>query len=73
MDIMMPIMDGYEAIEKIRQQSRWQCLPIIAITAATKQDEDKKCLRLSATDFLHKPVDVNLLVEKMAARILPMP
>ena len=59
MDIMMPKMDGYEAIEKIRAQSRFKQLPIIALTAKAMKGDKSKCIQVGANDYLSKPIDTN--------------
>ncbi|MBF0447674.1 MAG: CHASE domain-containing protein [Magnetococcales bacterium] len=57
MDIMMPIMDGFKAIQAIRKQVRFHDLPILALTAKARSEDREKCLRFGANDFLAKPVD----------------
>ena len=61
MDIMMPIMDGYEAIKKIREQKRFCKLPIFVLTAKAMQQDQEKCLKAGATEYLSKPLDINRL------------
>ena len=65
MDIMMPEMDGYEAIGKIREQSRYKKLPIIALTAKAMKGDFNKCIEAGASDYLSKPVDTNKLLSLM--------
>ncbi len=65
MDIMMPVMDGYEAMKRIRGQDRFQNLPIIAITAKAMKEDRGKCIAAGANDYIFKPVDINRLLSLM--------
>jgi CheY-like chemotaxis protein len=65
MDIMMPEMDGYEAIQRIRGQPRFQALPILAVTAKAMKDDRDKCIDAGADDYLAKPVDMDRLLSLM--------
>ena len=65
MDIMMPEMNGYEAMQKIREQERFRKLPIIALTAKAMKGDKAKCIEAGANDYLAKPVDTDKLLSLM--------
>ncbi len=65
MDIMMPVMDGYQAISEIRRMPAFKSVPIIAITAKAMKDDYEKCIAAGANDYLTKPVDIDKLISLM--------
>ncbi len=67
MDIMMPNMNGYEAISEIKSMEKFKDIPIIAITAKALKEDKMKCLEVGANDYLSKPVDYNVLISLIDA------
>ena len=65
MDIMMPVMDGYETMKKIRSQEDINNIPIIALTAKAMKGDRDKCIEAGANDYLAKPIDIEKLFSLM--------
>ncbi len=69
MDMMMPEMDGYEAVKLIRKTPSIQHIPVIAVTAQAMEEDRQKCLDAGAQDYVKKPIDVDQLlnaIEKLS-------
>jgi signal transduction histidine kinase/CheY-like chemotaxis protein/CHASE3 domain sensor protein len=62
MDVMMPVMDGLTATQRIRQDSRFSKLPILMLTAKAMPDDQERCLAAGANDYMAKPLDVDKLL-----------
>lgn len=65
MDIMMPVMDGYETIQHIRRMENKQDTPIIALTAKAMKGDRDKCLEAGANDYISKPMKLDQLLSAM--------
>ncbi len=65
MDMQMPVMNGFEATEKIRQIPEYKETPIIALTAFAMKGDREKCLDAGATDYIPKPIDSQEFIEKV--------
>ncbi|WP_026976224.1 response regulator [Flavobacterium tegetincola] len=67
MDMMMPDMDGYDAIPLIKKLPHYQNVPIIAVTAQAMVGDKERCLEAGANDYISKPIDVEKLLHILNA------
>jgi CheY-like chemotaxis protein/nitrogen-specific signal transduction histidine kinase len=65
MDMQMPVMNGFEATQKIRELEDYKETPIIALTAFAMKGDREKCLEAGATDYIPKPIDSQEFIEKV--------
>lgn len=65
MDMMMPVMNGYDTIREIRNHETYRKLPVIALTAKAMKEDREKCLKAGADAYIAKPVDMSLLISNM--------
>jgi HAMP domain-containing protein/signal transduction histidine kinase/CheY-like chemotaxis protein len=71
MDIMMPVMDGYEAMREIRKDNTIKNIPIIALTAKAQAEDRKLCIDAGANDYMPKPIDHEQLLSLLKAWLKP--
>ena len=65
MDMQMPVMNGFEATQKIRELEEYKNTPIIALTAFAMKGDREKCLEAGATDYIPKPIDSQEFIQKV--------
>ncbi len=73
MDIMMPEMDGYETMQRIRKMRGLEHLPIIALTAKSMPEDRERCIRAGANDYLTKPMDAKKLLKLLEIWLVKTP
>jgi CheY-like chemotaxis protein len=64
-DIMMPEMDGYETMQKIRREHTNSSMPVIAVTAKAMKGDRQKCIQAGASDYITKPLKIDQLLALM--------
>lgn len=67
LDMMMPVMDGYETLSVLKSSELLKSIPVIAVTAKAMKGDKERCLEAGAWDYISKPVDMQLLVDKLIA------
>lgn len=66
LDIMMPVMDGYEMLKILREDKALRDIPVIAVTARAMKGDDAKCMEAGASDYIPKPIDLKKFISIMA-------
>ena len=61
LDMMMPVMDGYETLDALAQSPSLRNIPVIAVTAKAMKGDREKCMAAGAWDYISKPIDLNEL------------
>jgi CheY-like chemotaxis protein len=69
LDLLMPRLNGHEVLARMRADSRLRHVPVIVVSGADETAEAVRCIELGADDFLPKPFDVDVLIERMCVQL----
>jgi len=69
LDVMMPDLDGYEVCRRLKANPDTAAIPIVFITAKTSEDDRAKGLEVGAVDYIHKPFEAPVLIERVQAHL----
>ena len=70
LDMMMPVMDGYETLVYLNHSEQFKHIPVISVTARAMKGDREKCLEAGAWDYISKPIELNILLDKINRWIL---
>ncbi len=70
LDMMMPVMDGYETLAILQQDLSLKKIPVIAVTARAMKGDREKCIEAGAWDYISKPIDMKMLMDKITRWII---
>jgi DNA-binding response OmpR family regulator len=65
LDLMMPEMDGFEVLKRLRDDERTSAIPVVILSARTAEADRARCVALGANDYLTKPFFPDELVERL--------
>ncbi len=65
----MPVLNGFEFLEFRRNDERFGPIPVIVTTSSEETDDEQTCLELGANDFVRKPYDTNIILNRVANTI----
>jgi CheY-like chemotaxis protein len=65
LDMMMPVMDGYETLAVLNGNDLFKTIPVIAVTARAMKGDREKCIEAGALDYISKPIDLRVLIDKL--------
>lgn len=69
LDLMMPIMDGFEVLERVRANKEWDDVKIVVLSALNKNEDIVKAYNLGANDFITKPIVLDKLINSVATQL----
>lgn len=64
LDVSMPICDGFQFLDRIRDDMMLSSVPVIVITGSNRPEDEVRCLELGAVDFIRKPYNVRIVKER---------
>ena len=69
LDIMMPVMDGYQVLQELKSHPRTQTIPVIFLTAKAQEEDEEKGLNLGAVDYITKPISPPIVLARVATHL----
>jgi CheY-like chemotaxis protein len=70
LDMMMPVMDGYETLSSLKKNDLLKHIPVIAVTARAMKGDREKCIEAGAWDYISKPINLDVLADKIIKWII---